>query len=441
MTGGQDMNDSANDARARLSASYAAAFPDEVARTLETADALEAADYLNTLPAGTARAVVERLSPTMGAACLAAMGDHATRQLLESMDPVRAAALVGQLTTDLREANLALVNDALAAELREILTFMPDTAGHFMDTRVVTFTPEYTAAQALKRLQDLRRTRASNLIVVDRDGLLVGLVPLAEVVFADPDVTLATLLTREAPQVNVMAPRDEVVEILTRTGVTLLPVVDLDNHLLGAIRHDAMIQAIREEATAGMQTMVGVSKDERALSSPILAVKKRLPWLNINLLTAFLAAAVVGLFEDTIAKFTALAVLLPVVAGQSGNTGAQALAVTMRGLALREIRTRHWPRVVGKEATAGFLNGIAIAVVTALGVLVWSRSLGLTVVIGVAMVMSMVIAGVSGAAIPLILSALRQDPAQSGSIILTTVTDVMGFLSFLGLATLFSRFL
>jgi magnesium transporter len=187
--------------------------------------------------------------------------------------------------------------------------------------------------------------------------------------------------------------------------------------------------------------MVVVSRDERALSTPLVAMRKRLPWLNINLLTAFLAAAVVGLFENTIAQFTALAVLLPVVAGQSGNTGAQALAVIMRGLALREIRVRHWQRVLVKEVLAGALNGVAIAIVTALGVLLWSDSAGLALVIGVAMVVSMALAGLAGAAIPLLLTRFGQDPAQSASIILTTVTDIVGFLSFLGLATLFSRLL
>ena len=149
----------------------------------------------------------------------------------------------------------------------------------------------------------------------------------------------------------------------------------------------------------------------------------------------------VGIFENTIAQFTALAVLLPVVAGQSGNTGAQALAVIMRGLALREIRVRHWPRVLLKEMLAGLLNGAAIALVTGLGVLLWSQSPGLAMVISAAMVISMILAGLCGAAIPLVLTRFGQDPAQSASIILTTVTDVVGFLSFLGLATLFSGFL
>jgi len=171
------------------------------------------------------------------------------------------------------------------------------------------------------------------------------------------------------------------------------------------------------------------------------AVRKRLGWLHINLVTAFLAASVVGLFEGTIAKFTALAVLLPVVAGQSGNAGAQALAVTMRGLALREIGSRHQLRVVWKEINVGLFDGIAIAMTTGLGVYLWSWSTGLALVIGSAMVLSMIAAGFAGAIIPITLARLGQDPAQSSSIILTTVTDVVGFFSFLGIATLLASLL
>jgi magnesium transporter len=177
------------------------------------------------------------------------------------------------------------------------------------------------------------------------------------------------------------------------------------------------------------------------LSKAAFAVRKRQPWLQINLVTAFLAAAVVGLFEDMIARFTALAVLLPVVAGQSGNTGAQALAVTMRALAIREITIRHWLRVLWKECQAGFLNGVGVCITTCLGVYVWSQSPGLTAVIGISMILSMIIAGVAGAAVPIVLVRVGQDPATASSIILTTVTDVMGFFSFLGTATLLSGFL
>ncbi|MCA1733394.1 MAG: magnesium transporter, partial [Acidobacteria bacterium] len=211
--------------------------------------------------------------------------------------------------------------------------------------------------------------------------------------------------------------------------------------LLGVIRQDVLMKAARQEVAADIQAMVGASRDERALSPVPFAVRARLPWLQINLATAFLASAVVGLFESTIATFTALAVLLPVVAGQSGNTGAQALAVTMRGLALREIRVSQWARVVRKETAVAFFNGWAVALTTALGVWVWSRSPGLALVIGSSMVISMVMAGLAGSAIPILLTSIGRDPAQSSSIILTTVTDIVGFFSFLGIATLLSGML
>jgi magnesium transporter len=233
-----------------------------------------------------------------------------------------------------------------------------------------------------------------------------------------------------------MSPREEVVQLLEDRRLASLPVVDLDGKLLGIIRYDGLVEAAKQEATEDLQAMFGAGRDERALSKATFAIRKRLPWLEINLGTAFLAAAVVGMFEDTIARITALAVFLPVVAGQSGNTGSQALAVTMRGLALREIRTRHWLRIARKEVTVGFVNGCAVAVTTSLIAYLWMRSAGLSAVIGIAMVFSMVVAGLAGAVIPVILKAVGQDPAQSSSIILTTVTDVVGFMSFLGLATM-----
>jgi magnesium transporter len=238
-----------------------------------------------------------------------------------------------------------------------------------------------------------------------------------------------------------MESREQITETLEAHKVTTLAFVNLDNRLLGVIRHETLLVAAQAEATLDIQTMVGVSRRERALSKVSFAVRKRLPWLNINLATAFLAAGVVGMFEDTIAQFTALAVLLPVVAGQSGNTGSQALAVTMRGLALREIRTSQWLRVATKEVLVALFNSVVIAAVTAAAVYVWSDSGGLALVIGSSMIVSMVAAGLAGAVIPMLLTWLGQDPAQSSSIILTTVTDVAGFLSFLGIASLLSSML
>ncbi len=217
--------------------------------------------------------------------------------------------------------------------------------------------------------------------------------------------------------------------------------MDSGNRLWGVVRHDRLFDAIGESVSADMQTMVGASADEQATSTPGFAVRRRLPWLQINLLTAFLASVVVALFEGLIAQFTALAVLLPVVAGQGGNAGAQALAVTARGLALREVGTRDLRRLLVKELAAGFLNGLALAAVCGAGVYVWSGSTGLALVISLAMLVAIPTAGAAGALVPMLLTRLGQDPATASSIILTTVTDVAGFLSFLGIALALSALL
>ncbi len=331
---------------------------------------------------------------------------------------------------------MADADPAVGREIRELLSYPPESAGSMMDPRVMVSTREETAQEALERLRRMRDRRVNSLYVVDRQGVYLGRVILQEIAIADPDQALGTLITDPPVSVLATASKSEVVEILEGHRLLALPVVDMEGRLIGLIRNETLVEAVEEEATVDIQTMVGASRDERALSPVRFAVRKRLPWLQVNLLTAFLASFVVGLFEDTIAKFTALAVLLPVVAGQSGNTGAQALAVTMRGLALREIRVRHALRVAVKESLVGAINGIAVALVTSAAVYGWSRSLGLAAVIGVSMVFSMMIAGLAGSVIPIFLTVAGQDPAQASSIILTTVTDVFGFLSFLGLATL-----
>jgi magnesium transporter len=296
--------------------------------------------------------------------------------------------------------------------------------------------------EALARLKGFKKTRAlRELFLVDDQGVLAGRIEIQDLVVAAPDEILARLAKALPAAVLDVAHKEEVVERIQQPGVSALPVVNVAGRLLGVIHQSELFAALQEEVSLDLQTMVGAHKDERALSKATFAMRKRLPWLQINLLTAFLAASVVGLFEDTIAKFTALAVLMPVVAGQSGNTGAQALAVTMRGLALREISTRQLRHVAFKEITVGLLNGIAVAATTALGVYAWSGSAGLVAIISMAMVISMIMAGFSGALIPIALSRLGFDPAQSSSIVLTTVTDVTGFLSFLGIATLLQGWL
>ena len=427
--------------RQRLAQEYLRAHPAEAAALLEDQPVDESLGVLRLAAAPVAAAVVERLIPDVAARLLAAADQETVARLLPAMDPARAAALLASLDTETCNECLAGLDQRLASDLRAQLSYPADSAGQLMDPRIPVFRPQTTVGDTLARLRKMPPERVLNVYLVDPEGRFAGTVALQQLLLAAADEQLGGLAPAARVSVLAMASREEVVEALTRHRLTSLPVVDFEGTLLGVIRYAALVEVTEEEASVDMQTLVGAGKEERALSPLFFAVRKRLPWLQINLVTAFLAAAVVGLFEGTIAQFTALAVLLPVVAGQSGNTGAQALAVTLRGLALREIRLRHWPRIALKEVTTGTLNGCAVAAVTVIGVFVWSQSWGLCLVIGLAMVVSMMIAGLAGAGVPMVLTALRQDPAQSSSIFLTTITDIMGFLSFLGLATLLSGLL
>jgi magnesium transporter len=419
-----------------LNTTYTRSYPGEVAAALESLEPEAAARFLEGREPQAAAAVLERLTPDLGREVLEHWDDAVAAPILSALDPASAAPRLARVGEEQRERLLAALPSALAGEIRELVRYPADSAGGLMDPRVSAFRPETTVQDVLEQLRAHRSRRDQVVYIVDPAGRLTGAATVQDVALALPADRVGDRVRREPARVQATAGREEVIEAFGERRVPSLPVVDLDGHLVGVIRHAALVEAAQEEASVDMQTMVGASRDERALSPPFFAVRKRLPWLQINLLTAFLAASVVGLFEQTIAKFTALAVLLPVGAGQSGNTGSQALVVTMRGLALREVRVRHWMRVASKEITAAFVNGVAVAVTTALGVYLWSHSLGLTLVIGLSMVLSMTLAGLSGAVVPMALTALGQDPAQSSSIILTTVTDVVGFFSFLGIATL-----
>lgn len=367
--------------------------------------------------------------------------EQSTQQIIQRGDPVHLARVLVRLTTERRQHLMGLVENARQRELSMLVQYPEDSAGALMDPRFIPLYESLTVKEVLHRIRKLKAQFIRQLYLINDEGRLQSMVEMHRLALASPGDSLAALSQAIPAIVTATATREEVVGQLEQHRITDLPVVDIAGRLIGVIRYDALMEAMREESSMDMLTMVGVSRDERALSDISLVVRKRLPWLSINLLTAFLAAAVVGLFESTIAQFTALAVLLPVVAGQSGNTGAQALAVTMRGLALREIGTSQWLRVARKEIGATFINGIAIALLTSAGVFVWSSSLGLALVIGSSMVIAMVAAAFSGVVIPVTLSSLGQDPAQSSSIILTTVTDVVGFFAFLGIATLLSNML
>ncbi len=416
---------------------FVADYPKDAAAKLDQWERDEVARILADLPFESMVTVWEAMSANTGSEALRELTPITCRELAKRADIGKLSLLLSRMDAEDREAFLSNLEGTDASEIRAMMDFPIDTAGQLMDTRILTFRKNQTVADAVAALRKWRRQRdVSELRIVDDEKKLTGVVDIQDLALADGNQLLESLSRGVTAAVFPMDPREDVVEKLQKYGLEELPVINNDGVLLGVIRHSELINALRETATLDVQTMVGASKDERATSSSWFAVKRRMPWLQVNLLTAFLAAAVVGLFEGTIAKVTALAVLLPVVAGQSGNAGAQALAVTMRGLALREIRVASWLRVVRKEVNAGFWNGISIAVTCAIGVYVWSSSIGLVIVIAVSMVISMVMAGIAGALVPITLARLGQDPAVASSIVLTTVTDIAGFFSFLGIATL-----
>lgn len=435
------MNAGAAAAVATLNLRFLLDYPREAARRIEAMPAREASAMLVTQPVHAVVPVWHSLATDVEQAVFAELPEQRAAELIGELEPARSAALLNRLDEDQRARYMRLLSTQVAAEIRALMQYPPDSAGQVMDPRVLAFRGELAAHEALARLRQTKRRGLREIYLVDDDGRLDGRIDIQDLALAEPDEVLARIARKITDAVQDTAPREDVVEKMQQDAAADLPVIDFDGRLVGVIRQAKLVSAVQQETTLDIQTMVGASRDERALSPATFAVIKRLPWLQINLLTAFFAAAVVGLFEGTIAKFTALAVLLPVVAGQSGNAGAQALAVTMRGLVLREISLRHWPKVVFKELGVGLMNGLAVAATTAVGVYVWSKSFGLVLVIVAAMVISMVAAGFAGALVPIMLQRFGQDPAQSSSIILTTVTDVVGFFSFLGIATLFSALL
>lgn len=424
-----------------MSRQFFVEFPFAAARELEILNIESIIETVADTPAKTLAPVCQYLMPDRAAVLFRKIPESLVSEILETLTLPQAVRILSCMSEEEQKEYISILRTAVREDIESMMSYPPDTAGRLMDASVVTYRENMTVEQALEKLRASGMKTARSLFLVNDHQQLTGKASLQSLALASPNSTLGQL--KEPPSV-VLRPVDSIQEVTNsfdQHRVLDIPIVDLDGRFLGAVTHDSIAQTVQAQSSIDMQTMVGASKDERALSTPLFTVKKRMPWLQINLLTAFLAASVVGLFENTIAQVTALAVLLPVVAGQSGNAGAQALAVTMRGLALREITVRQWLRVMRKEVIAGFMNGVGIALTCGIGVYFWSGSVALVGVIAVSMVMAMVAAGFAGALIPILLTKLGQDPATSSSILLTTVTDVAGFFSFLGIATIFMQFL
>lgn len=357
--------------------------------------------------------------------------------VLDEMDADDAADVLGDLPPAQAEEALARMEEA--DDVRPLLVYKDDTAGGLMNPDVFALRDQMTAQQAIDflRQNEFDTGTPYYLYVVDKDDRLIGITGLRGLIVAAPDTPLGHIMQTKVYSIAAGADQEDVANLIKKYNLQALPVVDADNRLVGAVRASDMMYVVEEEATEDLYRLSNINSDGdlSVWSSPRLAVSRRLPWLVVNLFTAFLAASVVGLFETTIAQLAVLAVFQSIVAGQGGNAGTQTLAVMVRGIAMNEVSLRDaWP-VLGRELLVGLAHGLTIGVLVGLGAWLWKGMPLLGVIIGVAMLGNMVAAGLAGTLVPLTLKALKLDPALASSVMVTTVTDCVGFALFLGLAT------
>jgi magnesium transporter len=414
--------------------------------------AADLADRLQRLDADEARALLRQLPADKVAAALAEVEEDRLPELLGAFDavqlagilqrvaPAAAADLLQQLSPGLRRDALAKLPTEVADGVRKLLRYPEDTAGGIMSNRFITLREDMTVEVVREslhvRAQEERTEDIAYLYVTDGDQRLVGIVSLRDLVFRRAERRMSEFMNRDVKFVSAEADQEALARLFEHYHYLGLPVLDADGKIVGVVKASDALDVASKEATEDMQLMVGLSGEEHALTPWQQSIRSRLPWLYINLATAFLAASVVGLFEGTIAKWTALAVFLPIVAGQGGNAGMQTLTVIIRDLALGEITLGDGRRALVKEIILGLLNGLAIGGVVGLVGWWWQGSVMLGLVAGSAMFLNQLAAAIAGVMIPLGLKSLRLDPALASSIFLTTVTDVAGFFFFLGLATL-----
>jgi magnesium transporter len=413
------------------------------ARNLEMMAEDEAAQVLAALPPNLAVQALQHLQVSYAAVLLENADAGLFKQIAVALEPQHAATIFMHLPENARERLLNHIPDKLRSQIKELLTYPEDSMGRLMTTNFLSFHKDVTAYEAVEKIRSLAKARfpSSYAYVIDDEDHLVGVMNMRDLMLASSEQSLESFMRKEVFAIHCFVSREEAANELSKRRYFAAPVVDSQNRILGIIKAEQLIQGIQEEATEDLQKMFGVGGDEKAFSPIRFSLRKRLPWLHVNLATAFMAAAVVALFEGIIAKITVLAVFLPVVAGQGGNAGAQSLAIVMRGLVMREIpRQKIWS-LIFKESWLGLINGAMIGVVTAAVAWAWNGNPYLGLVIGLGMLVNLFFAGLSGASIPIAMKYVGLDPAQSSSIILTTVTDVIGFFAFLGFAVIFQQHL
>src|SRR5437016_3991157 len=427
---------------------------ERLADLLAEAHPADVARAIRELPVKDQVRVFRLLTPQHAGAVLGELDDPTLRELVRSLDEAEVSRaldrmpsdevvnVVEELPKEQAEEILDVMEEEKAEEVQELLEYPERTAGRLMSPDFVAVPETVTVARAIEHIRKAKTgDGAFYVYVVDDHDHLVGFVPLHRLITADPAAPIRTIRTEDVESVTVDTDQEEVARLVQRYNVIQIPVVDANRRLLGTIGVDDVIDVLREEATEDIQRLGGVGGDENVLDPPRSVLPKRLIWRLVNLATAIIPASVIGLFEKTIAHLAVLAVFMPIVASEGGIATTQTATVVVRGIALGDLTPNVLRRVLWKEMwlalATGAVSGFALATVA----YAWKGNLLLSLILGVALVFNMLVAAVVGTLIPIALKAFRIDPAIASSVIITTFTDVCGFFSFLGLATLLINFL
>ncbi|MBX7220811.1 MAG: magnesium transporter, partial [Blastocatellia bacterium] len=382
--------------------------------------------------------VSEMVAADHGHDLLELLTNEELSELLQTLPPDDTAYLLTQLPDDRYEEVLALMELERSIVAQELLQYPENTAGRIMTPDVFCLSEDLTVAQAVTELQQSsdRLEMVFYLYVVDSRKHLVGVVALRQLLLSPPNTPLKQLMTTDVIKCTVEDDQEEVARTVAQFNIVAVPVVDADNKLVGIVTVDDVIDVLREEANEDLFAIAGVESDDRALTQPMYSLQRRLPWLLLSMGTALISAFVVSRFQ-TLLSFKpdlALAAMLPVFATVGGNATTQTLTVTVRSLSLGEVSPETSLRVLLKELAVGLGNGLCFGILLAIIVGIWQHNLYFAVVVGIATLFNLVVAATTGAMSPLILKRLGVDPALASSVFAITLTDALGFLSYLGLA-------
>ena len=386
-----------------------------------------------------AATMLRELPPELMPEIIEAISDQRMAEVLNRLEMDDMLELVDAIPEERRSAVVQHLPPARREELRQAELYPPRSAGRAMTTRFTALDEKMTAQEAIDSLRAAsfdENDEILDLYVVDEQQRLTGVVPIRRLVMAQPDTPVRELAIHEMLSTPPDADQEEVAQLVARYDLLAIPVTDVDGTMLGVVTVDDVIDVITEEATQDIYNLAGLSEEDRVFTSARVSIRKRLPWMLLNLCTAFSAGAVIGIFETTIEQMVGLAMFLPVVAGVGGNGGIQTLTVITRAIALGEIEFSSGLRAVGKEMWVGLVVGATAGLISGGIAYVLHGNIFMGIVLLLAMMVTMVTASLFGAAVPLILKALRLDPALGSGILVTFAADALGFFSFLGFATL-----